>query len=909
MTEEEGLSNLIARGLEGAALRLSSGEVRAGNDLRKLVEEARTIRNVLNGLHSRYNRKVIEQAAIAGVLRSQVTGDPASAAQAAAYIARRLDALADETERGWSGIFDEQQVFVFERTLRGVKEVAVIDQALLGSADARKLDEFASSLQAIYPRPTPPAMLRRKDEETPIHGPVGLFEAVTAAGRKGDVLGLSDVCKVAEIKHLLSEKRFDEAFELSTALTTEAPGNAEGWWRLTVAATALKRWEVARNAVKETINLVPTWPIAWAQFGCILEALKQDDQARKAHEKAISIDPDYGYGHLSLVNICDREKDYDGVIFHGQNLERIGEHTPSILDKIGIASWHKKNFSTSLHYFTKSAALEKLVFRYCNLGLVYQRPELSQDLDASDAYRRALLLEPDHEQALQASLRLSEKLSPLAHAAAQSGTQIVDKTEFYRFYINPFVLLGCDVNSDIEKYPTKEIQKLKKALVQEIDLEAGQIESLGGYAIDKSRALGLCDELIDDTTKKFHWIVFQDKRLCDFLHTGDIALFTYDENYFPIATLNALDEPAFLSWLGAVFARQYELVLSRALDQGNLARIGVLLNGRRYIAQQDEDLCFAGASRFIDRRMEPIRNAAKDASAKKPSMPALSKMLIDSNNPLALAPLLNVLPLARFRSFQDEAVRLVRSIAVDCHNEHSDPDLAKEVLQLADAFRSVSVDIKQQLATDQHQVNEIITKDREHEVRITQEGAPLISLVSRWVGTSPGSIEITRAGVRKGAALIAIKDLKAIRWGITITNGVLYSFFLSVQSDQGTEIQISWSPLIEVEKNKAYFSNMVDASVRYALPTILEKINADLDNDKRVVIGNCELGRSHLVILSWFGTRRHEVPWSRVHAEMAGGDVIISDHTNSKVRTAMPMSTTYNAVTIGIIAASRGKQQ
>ena len=176
---------LIDTGLEDASLRLSSGEVRAGNDLRKLVEEARTIRNVLNGLHSRYNRKVIEQAAIAGVLRSQVTSDPAHANAAADYIAKRLDALADETERGWSGIFDEQQGFVFERTLRGVKEVAVIDQALLGSADARKLDEFAPSLQAIYPRPTPPAMLRRKDEETPIHGPVGLFEAVIAAGRKG----------------------------------------------------------------------------------------------------------------------------------------------------------------------------------------------------------------------------------------------------------------------------------------------------------------------------------------------------------------------------------------------------------------------------------------------------------------------------------------------------------------------------------------------------------------------------------------------------------------------------------------------------------------------------------------------------------------------------------------------------
>ncbi len=69
--------------------------------------------------------------------------------------------------------------------MRGVKEAAIIDQALLGSADARKLDEYAPKLQETFPRPTPPAMLRRKDEQTAIHGPVSLFEQVTAAGRKG----------------------------------------------------------------------------------------------------------------------------------------------------------------------------------------------------------------------------------------------------------------------------------------------------------------------------------------------------------------------------------------------------------------------------------------------------------------------------------------------------------------------------------------------------------------------------------------------------------------------------------------------------------------------------------------------------------------------------------------------------
>ncbi len=173
---------LIASGLEDTVLRLAAGDERAGDDLQALVEQARTIRSTLNGLHSRYNRQVVEQAAIAGVLTPDIFGDPQKATAAAQYIARRLDALSDETERGWQGLFTEGEGFSFERTVRGVKEVAIIDQALLGSADARKLDEHAATLQAVYPKP---GMLRRKDEQTPIHGPVSLFEQVTATARKG----------------------------------------------------------------------------------------------------------------------------------------------------------------------------------------------------------------------------------------------------------------------------------------------------------------------------------------------------------------------------------------------------------------------------------------------------------------------------------------------------------------------------------------------------------------------------------------------------------------------------------------------------------------------------------------------------------------------------------------------------
>jgi len=58
-------------------LRLQAGVGRGPQrrDLLALVEDARVIRGTLHNLHSRYNRKVIEQAAIAGVMNP---GSPAT---------------------------------------------------------------------------------------------------------------------------------------------------------------------------------------------------------------------------------------------------------------------------------------------------------------------------------------------------------------------------------------------------------------------------------------------------------------------------------------------------------------------------------------------------------------------------------------------------------------------------------------------------------------------------------------------------------------------------------------------------------------------------------------------------------------------------------------------------------------
>jgi DNA gyrase subunit B len=63
-----------------------------------------------------------------------------------------------------------------------VRQAAVLDAALIGSQEARKLDERAQSLQEIYGEP---ATLVRKSDEIAIHGPLGLFDAMTSFGRKG----------------------------------------------------------------------------------------------------------------------------------------------------------------------------------------------------------------------------------------------------------------------------------------------------------------------------------------------------------------------------------------------------------------------------------------------------------------------------------------------------------------------------------------------------------------------------------------------------------------------------------------------------------------------------------------------------------------------------------------------------
>jgi DNA gyrase subunit B len=165
---------LIDEGVEGATLDLSSGERLVGADLLALVQSARGAKANVERLSSRAPAFAIEQAAIAGLL----TEDGGDLAKAAA----RLDLYAEEGDGAWTGEKAATGGYVFSRIKRGVSERIVLDELLLGAADARRLSERTATMVETFQGV---ATFTRKDKTATVRGPLDLFNAVMEAGRRG----------------------------------------------------------------------------------------------------------------------------------------------------------------------------------------------------------------------------------------------------------------------------------------------------------------------------------------------------------------------------------------------------------------------------------------------------------------------------------------------------------------------------------------------------------------------------------------------------------------------------------------------------------------------------------------------------------------------------------------------------
>ena len=139
---------LIQQGIDGAILRMSSGEEIAGGDLVRVIEGARQFRRILEAFPTHYPRNILEQAALAGAFDAgQADADLQAVAD---NVAKRLDAVATEYERGWTGRITQDHGIRLARVLRGVEEIRTLDGAVLRSGEARRLSQVSAPHRDVY---------------------------------------------------------------------------------------------------------------------------------------------------------------------------------------------------------------------------------------------------------------------------------------------------------------------------------------------------------------------------------------------------------------------------------------------------------------------------------------------------------------------------------------------------------------------------------------------------------------------------------------------------------------------------------------------------------------------------------------------------------------------------------------
>jgi tetratricopeptide (TPR) repeat protein len=681
--------------------------------------------------------------------------------------------------------------------------------------------------------------------------------------------------------------RIDEAIIAARRATALDPENANSWWQLALAVHDKDGYGAAIPHLKKTVEFAPWFANAWHLLGLAYKKTGQTDEAVNCWERATEIDPERT-DTLELLLAAYREREEAGddeKVFDVLKLiDAQGVLGADEVNRLGIEYHKRKDYYKSIIYFRRYASEAPGPIGLFNLGLAYNAPEIGQDADAIDAWRRALLRDPIYDPAKSSLDRAIKPLLDLKYKIQSYGKPLAPEDQWYVNYINPYELLALE---DVDPWDLdiKQVQKAKKTLMQEIDLEDGRVDWMPGLKIDRSMAMKVADELNEEWNRYWHHLVFECKPLLNFLSRGALEHFLVDAEESPTEVLDALDENAedFAPWLSKKFAPQYDMVLTEAIQRKDMASIECLLDGRRWVIPEDEDKCFEGAHRQVQKLLLPLKDASDKSERIKPSVSSVQKVLSDGS----LGSILAILPMA-FQQEQNEAATLVRSISVDCYNHHENADLAKEILVLASAFALRSPSLRHRLDEDMTTLNEKIAEERKDESSLTLSGQ---------------DYSIKREGVKFANISIPTKEIETIRWGISVTrsNGVAnYAFDMEIGGRGSTVARLAWNASGNVEAQEGLFTEFIDAAFAYVLPTVIGKLTLELNRESRLQIGPASVSKSGITftIKGWFSEKQELCPWHRLSAHLSNGEMVITDSSNSKAMVSMPLKETDNAVAL-----------
>lgn len=690
----------------------------------------------------------------------------------------------------------------------------------------------------------------------------------------------------------LREKgRLDEAIIAARKATTLDQADPNAWWQLALSLDRKEGATAALDFFKKTVELSPSFAYGWHRLGIAYAETSQLDHAVESWEEALKVSHERYDSMTQLLTVysarndeADEERIFELLVLLNEEDKLETED----INRLGIAYYSRKDYYKAIACWTRYAYRSDGPHGFFNLGLAFQNKQIGRYIDAVDSWRRALIVDPTHEGAKRSiSARLPELLD--LKSRIRSGChELLGKDQWYSHYINPFELLQLN-DVDPLALDVKRVQKAKKLLLQEIDLEDGHIEWMPGLVIDRSRALTIVDELENDIVRHYHYFTYQNRELLDFLSKGKLDHFLVDESLSPIEFIEKVEDihGDFAPWLSKYFSVQYDSVLTKALEGEFSDESECLIGGRLWVTPEDEEKCYQGTKRLIDRMLQPLREASQKSEKEKPTLEKITALF---NSSLATR-LLARLPLT-FLPEKTEAAALLRGISIDVYNHHDDPDLALSILSLSSGVASTVPSLLAQIESDVSTLKDRIKAARKDEAFLT-------------IGDS--RYNITREGVTFGNTNILASEAETIRWGVYISNvGNVrsYSFSMVVGGSGATVAEMTWSTSKNIPEQEKLFDGLVNAAFAYLLPSIHGKIQQRIDQGESVRIGPTSVTKEGvlLTVEGWFSNHDEICPWSRLKADLSNGDLVLTDSANRKARSSMALKDTDNAFVLYIMA-------
>ncbi len=175
---------LIDLAISDIVIKDAAGQTRSGNDLRDLLVKSRLLRNSINALSQRAgNRRVVEQAAIAGAFDENVLKDEKLGKNYAEQTAQRLDVIELKNEKGWQGTYTLDRGYTFWKETRGVTERISLSLDRVRSADAIRLHGAKAWLGDVF---SGPVEINMEGEVIgKVNGPAAFYDRILESGRKG----------------------------------------------------------------------------------------------------------------------------------------------------------------------------------------------------------------------------------------------------------------------------------------------------------------------------------------------------------------------------------------------------------------------------------------------------------------------------------------------------------------------------------------------------------------------------------------------------------------------------------------------------------------------------------------------------------------------------------------------------